>query len=346
MKIENEIKLDFSDVLIKPKRSTLSSRKEVDLTRSFKFKNGYEYNGIPIISSNMEASGTTQIAHVFNQFALSTAIHKFYTTEELISFFSKEENKNHFYSMGIADADTEKFEYVYEQSKFIKFVCIDVANGYQEQFVSFITNFKRVYPDVIIMAGNVCSAEMTEALILAGVEIVKVGIGSGGLCLTRNVAGVGVPQLSAIIECADAAHGLGGLVCSDGGITCSGDVSKAFGAGADFVMIGSLFAGHNESGGELVCNIVEDKKFKRSFGMSSNDAMQKFYGSVADHRTSEGRSVLVPLKGNIETTIKEILGGLRSTCTYTGSAKLKELSKRTTFIRVTNQINNIFNDKK
>ena len=184
------------------------------------------------------------------------------------------------------------------------------------------------------MAGNVVTGEMTEQLILSGADIVKVGIGPGSVCTTRKKTGVGYPQLSAVMECADAAHGLSGHIISDGGCTMPGDFSKAFGAGADFVMAGGMFSGHDESGGETVTDSDTGRKYKEFYGMSSAHAMTKHSGGVADYRASEGKYVLVPYRGPVSGTVRTILGGVRSSCTYVGARKLKELSKRTTFIRI------------
>ena len=180
------------------------------------------------------------------------------------------------------------------------------------------------------------------ALDRAGADIVKVGIGPGSVCTTRVKTGVGYPQLSAIIECADAAHGLGGQIISDGGCVTPGDVAKAFGAGADFVMLGGMLSGHTESGGELIEKNGE--KYKEFYGMSSSSAMKKHKGGVAEYRASEGKSVKVPFKGDVEGTVQDILGGLRSTCTYVGASRLKELTKRTTFIRVEEQENRVYTE--
>nr|KAF6392076.1 guanosine monophosphate reductase 2 [Pipistrellus kuhlii] len=257
--IDNDVKLDFKDVLLRPKRSTLKSRSEVDLTRSFSFRNSKQmYTGIPIIAANMDTVGTFEMAKVLSK------------------------------------------------------------------------------------AGNVVTGEMVEELILSGADIIKVGIGPGSVCTTRKKTGVGYPQLSAVMECADAAHGLKGHIISDGGCSSPGDVAKAFGAGADFVMLGGMLAGHSESGGELVER--NGKKYKLFYGMSSDTAMKKYAGGVAEYRASEGKTVEVPFKGDVEQTIRDILGGIRSTCTYVGAAKLKELSRRTTFIRVTQQVNPAFSD--
>ena len=222
----------------------------------------------------------------------------------------------------------------------IRYVCIDVANGYTEGFVRFVAKIRARYPHLVIMAGNVVTGEMTEELILSGADIVKVGIGPGSVCTTRRVTGVGYPQLSAIIECADAAHGLEGHICADGGCTTPGDVAKAFGGGADFVMLGGMFAGHDESGGDVVER--EGKQWKRFYGMSSRLAMDRYAGGVAKYRAAEGKEVLVPYRGPVSATAEEILGGVRSACTYVGARRLRELSKRTTFIRVTQQSNEVF----
>ncbi|HEX9827508.1 MAG TPA: GMP reductase, partial [Flavobacteriaceae bacterium] len=224
----------------------------------------------------------------------------------------------------------------------LKFICIDVANGYSEHFVEFVKQTRDQYPDKVIIAGNVVTGEMVEELLLSGADIVKVGIGPGSVCTTRVKTGVGYPQLSAIIECADAAHGLGGQIISDGGCTIPGDVAKAFGAGADFVMLGGMLAGHDESGGELIER--DGKPYKKFYGMSSQTAMEKHVGGVAEYRASEGKTVEVPYKGDVETTVQDILGGLRSTCTYVGAQRLKELTKRTTFIRVAEQENKVYKD--
>ncbi|MGL4575197.1 MAG: GMP reductase [Burkholderiaceae bacterium] len=343
MHIDNEIRLDFKDVLIRPKRSTLTSRSEVDITRDYVFKHSArKYHGIPIIAANMDTTGTMEMAHAFAPHKLSVALHKHYHDDTLAEFFkSLKEPANAFYSMGITKADKDKFERIMQRAKeHIAYVCIDVANGYTENFVTFCKKMREDHPHLVIMAGNVVSGDMTEALILAGVDIVKVGIGPGSVCTTRKMTGVGYPQLSATIECADAAHGLAGHICTDGGCTVPGDLAKAFGGGADFLMLGGMLAGHDECAGELIDR--DGEKFKRFYGMSSAAAMEKYSGGVAKYRASEGKEVLVPYRGPVENTLQEILGGVRSACTYVGARKLKELSKRTTFVRVTQQINEVF----
>ncbi len=199
---------------------------------------------------------------------------------------------------------------------------------------------REAHPDSIIIAGNVVTGEMVEELLLSGADIVKVGIGPGSVCTTRIKTGVGYPQLSAIIECADAAHGLSGQIISDGGCTNPGDIAKAFGAGADFVMLGGMFAGHDECGGDVVER--DGKRVMLFYGMSSETAMSKHSGGVADYRASEGKTVHVPYRGPVDDTVKDILGGLRSACTYVGAHQLKELTKRTTFVRVREQHNPVF----
>jgi GMP reductase len=343
MHIEHEVKLDFKDVLIRPKRSTLTSRSDVDITREFVFRHaGVKYHGIPIIASNMDTTGTFEMAHALDAFRLSTALHKHYSVDECIRFFRSLERKSAaFYSMGITKADEEKFKRVVDAAgDAVGYVCIDVANGYHENFGTFVTRIRSAYPRLVIMAGNVVTGEMTEELILSGADIVKVGIGPGSVCTTRKMTGVGYPQLSAVIECADAAHGLSGLICADGGCSTPGDVAKAFGGGADFVMLGGMFAGHDESGGERVER--DGATYQRFYGMSSKAAMERYAGGVAEYRAAEGKEVLVPYRGPVANTAQEILGGVRSACTYVGARRLKELSKRTTFVRVTQQLNDVF----
>ncbi|XP_059860767.1 GMP reductase 2 isoform X2 [Globicephala melas] len=336
--IDNDVKLDFKDVLLRPKRSTLKSRSEVDLTRSFSFRNSKQmYTGIPIIAANMDTVGTFEIAKVLCKFSLFTAVHKHYSLEQWKEFASQNPDclEHLAASSGTSSADFEQLGQILDAIPQVKYICVDVANGYSEHFVEFVKDVRKRFPEHTIMAGNVVTGEMVEELILSGADIIKVGIGPGSVCTTRKKTGVGYPQLSAVMECADAAHGLKGHIISDGGCNCPGDVAKAFGAGADFVMLGGMLAGHSESGGELIER--DGKKYKLFYGMSSEMAMKKYAGGVAEYRASEGKTVEMPFKGDVEHTIRDILGGIRSTCTYVGAAKLKELSRRTTFIRVTQQ---------
>jgi GMP reductase len=346
MRIEDDVKLDFQDVLIRPKRSTLGTRSDVDISREFTFRHtGTKYHGIPIVASNMDTTGTFEMARALDNFKLSTALHKHYAVADVAAFFGALERKSAaFYSMGIARADEDRFEKVMQAAAggepAVRYVCIDVANGYTESFVRFVKKVRDRHPHLVIMAGNVVTGEMTEELILSGADIVKVGIGPGSVCTTRKVTGVGYPQLSAIIECADAAHGLEGHICADGGCATVGDIAKAFGGGADFVMLGGMFAGHEESGGEIVER--DGTRFMRFYGMSSKAAMERYAGGVAKYRAAEGREVLVPFRGPVADTVQEILGGVRSACTYVGARRLRELSKRTTFVRVAQQSNEVF----
>ena len=344
MRIETELKLGFKDVMIRPKRSTLKSRSQVSLERNFTFRNSQkEWTGVPIIAANMDTVGTFEMAEALSKHQIITAIHKHYMIEEWSSFLKNQPDSIYNYialSTGIGKEDETKIQQIVEAHPKINFLCIDVANGYSEHFVGFVRKMRKIFPDKTIIAGNVVTGEMVEELILSGADIVKVGIGPGSVCTTRIKTGVGYPQLSAIIECADAAHGLGGHIISDGGCKIPGDVAKAFGGGADFVMLGGMFAGHEESGGEIVEENGE--KFRLFYGMSSQTAMDKHSGGVAEYRSSEGKTVKVPYKGAVAVTVKDILGGVRSTCTYVGASQLRELSKRTTFIRVLEQENQVF----
>jgi GMP reductase len=347
MRIEQDTKIDFDDVLIRPKRSTLRSRKDVLIERTFKFlHSNREWSGIPIIAANMDTTGTFEMVRALSKSKVITALHKFYSVEELADFFKEFDEPDYVaYTLGIRDEDFDKFKKVLEAglSDKFNFVCLDVPNAYLERFVEKLKELRALCPKHTIMAGNVVTNEMSEELLLAGADIVKIGIGSGSACITRKQTGVGYPQLSAVIECSDAAHGISnenggcGLIISDGGAITPSCVGKAYCGGADFVMLGSLFAGFDQSGGE----IVEENgiKYKEYYGMSSDTAMNKHYGGIAKHRTSEGRSLKIPYKGDVNDFIQEILGSLRSTGTYIGARKLKEFSRRTTFIMVNRQLN-------
>jgi len=347
MRIDNEVKLDFDDVLIRPKRSTLTSRKDVILERSFKFiHSGRSWSGVPIITANMDTSGTFEMAKALSKHKIITALHKFYSVDELSAFFKEFNSPDYVaYTLGIKDGDFEKLTKVLDAGlgdKF-NFICLDVPNAYLERFVNVLKKLRNLCPKHTIMAGNVVTNEMAEELILKGADIVKIGIGSGSACTTRRQTGVGYPQLSAVITCSDAAHGISnidtgcGLIISDGGIVHPSDVAKAYAGGADFVMIGSLFSGFKESGGELIEE--NGQKFKQYYGMSSSQAQKKHYGKVFSYRASEGRSLKIPYKGEVDYFIQELFGSLRSTATYIGARKLKEFSKRATFILVNHQLN-------
>ena len=360
MRIENEIKLDYSDVLIRPKRSTLGSRKEVRMERSFQFAHGHNYEGIPLMASNMDGVGTFAMADRLAELHVFTCLVKTYSVNELVNYFDSDmdiRRDNVAMSIGIKDTDQQKFRDVYEQvGDHLKYVCIDVANGYSQRFIEYVREFRQLYPNIVIIAGNVVTADQTQELILNGADIVKVGIGPGSVCTTRIQTGVGYPQLSAVIECADAAHGLGGHIIADGGCTCPGDVAKAFAGGADFVMLGGMLAGHDEGGGEVITKtyatteladpvgnrVVEEKHFVQFYGMSSTTANDKHFEGLKDYRSSEGRTVLVPYRGPVVVTLQDVLGGVRSTLTYVGANCLKQLNKCTTFIQVNNQFNKTY----
>ncbi len=309
MHIESDLKLDFGDVLLRPKRSTIVSRKDVDLHRTFTFKHsGNRWTGIPIISANMASVTTLLVACAMNRHEMLACLPKTIPYENTMP-------GTYIPSFGLKPLPVLISD----------FICLDVANGYMERFVGFVKDVRARYSGVLI-AGNVVTPEMTEALILAGADIVKVGLGSGAACSTRLLTGVGYPQLSAVIECADAAHGLGGHIISDGGCTTVGDIVKAFAAGADFVMLGSLLAGHEENGQEF-------------YGSASRRAVEEHAGGLQNYRAAEGLELTVPANGKLDTTLQEICGGIRSACAYVGSTRLKSLPKCATLVRVTQQAN-------
>lgn len=344
MRIDYEPKLGFRDVLIRPKRSTLRSRSEVELERTFTFRNsGATWTGVPVIAANMDTVGTFAMSTALAEFRMPVAVHKHYSPAEWRAFLHDAPDSavtRCMLSMGARDEDLNLVREVLAMDPRLSSLVIDVANGYSEHFVEFVSRVRAEFPRLTIAAGNVVTGEMVEELLLAGADIIKVGIGPGSVCTTRVKTGVGYPQLSAIIECADAAHGLGGHIIADGGCTSPGDVAKAIAAGADFVMIGGMLAGHDESGGEVIS--VDGRKQMEFYGMSSRTAMDKYAGGVASYRASEGKRVLVDYRGPVSGTVQDILGGLRSCCTYVGAGRLKELSKRTTFILVREQENRVF----
>lgn len=339
MKIDYTPQLDFNNVLIRPKRTVLNSRSNVDMEREFRFPHSKQvWKGVPVIAANMDTTGTFGVYDVLSKHKMITSLHKFYGIDD---FKSKELNPDYFMvSTGINFDKIEELKNIVSITK-AKWLCIDVANGYMKKMVDFCRLIRDAFPNLIIVAGNVATREMVEELIINGkVDVVKIGIGPGSACLTRMKTGVGVPQLSAIIECADAAHGLGGFIIGDGGITCPGDMSKAFGGGADFVMMGGQFAGHDENPGEVVEE--NGKKMKLFYGMSSEHAMNKHYGQMAKYRSSEGREIKIPYKGPLENTILDYLGGVRSTCTYINAKCIKHIPKCTTFILASQQLNTHF----
>ena len=341
MLLENDLKLDFSNVLLRPKRSTAESRKDVNLWRSMKFRNSEgEFYGVPIMAANMDGVGTLEMAEVLCSNGMFTCLNKPISEEDLINHFSTDSKLPINYTamtIGATKREEDKFASVYEKTdERVKFLCIDVANGYTEYFSNFVYGMRSTYPNLTIIAGNVVTADMTQELIINGADIVKVGIGPGSVCTTRIQTGVGYPQLSAVIECADAAHGLGAHVIADGGCSSPGDIAKAFGGGADFVMLGGMLAGHDQGGGEVIDNTV------RFYGMSSETANDKHFGGLRDYRAAEGKEVKIPYKGDVRNTVQDILGSLRSTCTYIGAKRLKDIPKCATFIRCSDTHNRVY----
>ena len=363
MRIYDDIQLDYCDVLLRPKRSALASRSEVDIEREYVFKwCPTALKGTGVIAANMATTGTFEIAQEMQKLHLFTALHKHYTAQEIIDFLkNNKDNQSLFVSSGVSDADFEKLTQVM-QSGLINNICVDVANGYSPYLIGYIKKVRQAWPNALIMAGNVVTGDMCEDLILNGADIVKVGIGPGSVCTTRKLTGVGRPQFSTVIECADAAHGVGGMICADGGCTVPGDVCKSFCAGADFVMLGGMLAGHAESGGEMCekhfqtaeVNFIDDKtcamaietkQYKKFYGMSSEYAQEKHYGGMKKYRASEGKVVELPYRGPIEHTLLHLLGGMRSCMTYIGAKRLKDMPKCATFYRVNRQLNTIFGNE-
>ena len=343
MKILEDVKLDFSDVLLIPKRSPYASRSEASLERKMKFKySPQEWTGIPIMVSNMDTTGTIEMAQALSQKKIITCLHKYYTFKDIPLNLNRD---YYAVSSGISEKDLVNLDEIILNVK-PKFICMDVANGYMSKFVEACAEVRRKYPTAIIIAGNICTSEGVLDLVMNGkVDIVKVGIGSGSCCTTRKQTGIGMPQLSAVIECSDTAHGIDAHIISDGGIQINADFSKAYAGGADFVMSGSMFAAHKESGGELFLDESSNKTYKIFYGMSSTTAMDKYSGGVAKYRSSEGKTVKLEYRGPVEDTILELLGGIRSAMTYLGAKSLKDIPKCATFIKVNRQLNSVYNGK-
>ena len=340
MHLDTEIKLNYDDVLLKPKRSTLSSRKNVDMTRTFTFRNSKEsYTCCPIVASNMDGVGTFSMAKVLQEYKMMTVITKSTTPEQWKQAVGDGIKLKYLSVCTGAKRNTKDNDTMHNVLKNypdVKFITIDVANGYHEHFVDFVKQTRDEYPDKTIIAGNVVTAEMTEQLILSGADIVKVGIGPGSVCTTRIMTGVGVPQFSAVVECADAANGVGGHIMADGGCVEPGDVAKALGGGAHFIMLGGMLAGHNESELPVVNG-------EREFYGSSSDRAREVHGkSKAGYRGNEGRAITIPDRGPVKETVEDMLGGVRSACTYIGAIRLKDVPKCASFVRTNSVINKVY----
>ena len=340
MRLDQNIHLDYADVLLKPKRSTLSSRKNVELTRTFTFRNSKEsYTCCPIVASNMDGVGTFSMAKILQEHKIMTVITKSTTLDQWKKAVGDGIKLKYLSVCTGAKKNTDDNDTMHNVLKNypdVKFITIDVANGYHEHFVDFVKQTRDEYPDKTIIAGNVVTAEMTEQLILSGADIVKVGIGPGSVCTTRIMTGVGVPQFSAVVECADAANGVGGHIMADGGCVEPGDVAKALGGGAHFIMLGGMLAGHNES--ELP--VVDGE---REFYGSSSDRAREVHGkSKAGYRGNEGRAITIPDRGPVKETVEDTLGGVRSACTYIGAIRLKDVPKCASFVRTNSVINKVY----
>lgn len=335
-----ETMYDFSDVLIKPVQTSIGSRSEVELAVNYHFKYSTgTLKCVPIMAANMDTVGTIGVMKELVQHNMFTCLHKFISLEEFTqeNKFLNEHLDNFAVTIGFSKNEIERLQEIHKIINF-KVICIDIANGYIDEFVDFCLTVRQAFPDKIIIAGNVCTAEGVALLDLKGkVDIVKCGIGGGSACTTRIKTGVGIPQFSAVAECVKKAKELGTRIISDGGITCPGDASKAFGVGADFVMMGGQFAGHKENPGRV---IEEDgRMFKEFYGMSSEHAMSKNYGERKSYRTSEGRYIKIPYKGELKGTIENYLGGIRSTCTYTNCSSLHDMTGNVKFNKVNKQYN-------
>ena len=358
--ISEDIKLDYDDVLIVPEKSTVSSRKEVGLTTRipFKHRRGTEFFGIPIMAANMDGVGTFEMADALRRHKIFTCLTKFHSTRELGGFFLEEPERGNYcaVTIGVSEDDWDRFTSVSKAAgSALRYACLDVANGYTNRFVDCVKRFRDTYPDLVVIAGNVVTAEQTTRLIEAGADLIKVGIGGGSVCETRIKTGVGYPQFSVILECMHAAHRVGKGIVADGGCNSPGDVAKALAAGADFVMLGGMFAGHGEGGGTVIDRffsegevdaegrpVIVKRQFVEFYGMSSKTANEKHFGGLQDYRSSEGKTVLVPFKPSLDDSVNDLLGGLRSSCSYVGADHIGQLPEKASFVRCNSTHNKIF----
>ena len=331
----SEKKLNFKDVLIVPKSSKINSRKDVILDTKILFPaSGINWTGVPIMASNMDNVGTFEMGFALQNFHMTNAVSKFYNKDAWVKSISNgldlEFNFITFGLQEISEID-EIISYILQKTnKNIKTIVFDIPNGYIEKFSKIISEARKEFPKLGIIAGNVVTAEGVRLLMDSGADGVKVGIGSGGVCDTTETTGIGYPQLSAAIDCSLEVKKYNGFIVSDGGVKITGDISKAFAAGSGFVMLGSLLAAHKESMAPIIRK--DNKNFRELYGMSSTQAMTKHYGGVADYRTSEGKSILVEDRGPVKNTLNKILGAMRSTCTYINAKNIGEIHENSSFI--------------
>ena len=331
----SEKKLNFKDVLIVPKSSKINSRKDVVLDTKILFPaSGINWTGVPIMASNMDNVGTFEMGFALQNFHMANAVSKFYNKDAWVkSIRNGLDLEFNFITFGLQEISEiyEIISYILQKTnKNIKTIMFDIPNGYIEKFSKIISEARKQFPDLGIIAGNVVTSEGVKQIMDSGADGVKVGIGSGGVCDTTETTGIGYPQLAAVIDCSIEVKKYGGFIVSDGGVKITGDISKAFAAGSGFVMLGSLLAAHKESMAPIIRK--ENRNYRELYGMSSTQAMTKHYGGVADYRTSEGKSILVEDRGPVKYTLNKMLGALRSTCTYINAKNIGEIHKNSRFI--------------
>lgn len=346
-KITFQKKLDYNDVLIVPQRTTLKSRSQVCLTRDVQFKHSrQQWSGLPVISSNMDTVTNLETFKLLKRRQMISCFPKYLNKHWIHTGPPPELSDTDYYMLSTGTNDEDITNVIHlisilkEKGIHPKFLCFDVANGYMINLINTCHRLRKAMPNVTFMAGNIVTPHGVKDLVVDGlVDIIKVGIGSGALCTTRKVTGVGYPQLSAVLECAEKAHELGAHIVADGGVTMVGDISKAFCAGGDFVMLGSMLAGHDSSPGDIITE--KGKLYKITYGMSSTIANNKYAGGLKNYKTPEGKVVKMLCKGKMEDTLMRIEGGIRSTCTYIGAHDINEMSHKGSFIVVNNQYNNV-----
>lgn len=330
--------LTFDDVLISPQFSNIKSRKDVDLTTTISDLT----LKLPIFSAPMDTVSGPEMNEALYDHGAMGCLHRFMSIEENVKQFYESDRKA-VVSVGLNDWERVEALYADGANKFL----LDVANGAQMQVVEWVKQFRAKYKNEWLMVGNFASYNTITDFVVAlnenahYVDAWRVGIGPGAACTTRIKTGIGVPQLSAIIDCARTGYD----IVADGGIKNAGDVAKALAAGAKAVMLGSMLAGTAESPGDLIsrpskkqplsCDMLMMDHFKSYRGSASKESYEA-QGKSQDYISAEGESFLVPYKGPVKDVLKDIEGGLRSSFTYVGAKNLNEFQEKAIFVKITN----------
>ena len=333
-KVETELLLDFNDVLIKPKVSDITlTRADVNINIPWA-----STEATPIVIANMMSTGTYKIAKIASKEKVLTFLSKEYTIEEHRKHLPSIDQRYIAISSGVREKDLIKTLSILEEFPDIPAVNVDIANVYAniQGMWETVSEIRNRFPNIIIIAGNIATPEPIADLVDAGANYIKVGVGSGAACKTRSEVGIGIPQLSAIMDCHHHARSYGVKIISDGGCVTAGDVSKAIAAGAELVMIAGMVS-HCEECDNIID--INGDKFVSFYGLGSDKMYSIKKPDQAEYRPNEGRDLMIPVTGSIVEVIKQIKGALRSTCTYVGAPSINALYNKSVFVRVNNTIN-------